>query len=118
MYVNTTFCKHFTYDKMQEMIVNMTKLKKKCTKPYQAYLLWHLSHKKVYSEKDLLVKKFNTFIKFILKVHLCCGDQSLGNCEIPLNTLIKKNSTEIHMKPVTIEGPFQVINSHLEMKTG
>lgn len=64
-----------------------------------------------------LLEKFNTFIKFILKVHLCCGDQSLGNCEIPLNTLIKKNSTEIHMKPVTIEGPFQVINSQLEMKT-
>ncbi|XP_076104445.1 centrosomal protein of 120 kDa-like isoform X2 [Mytilus galloprovincialis] len=43
-----------------------------------------------------------------VQVHLCCGDQSLGNCEIPLNTLIKKNSTEIHMKPVTIEGPFQL----------
>ncbi|XP_063434844.1 centrosomal protein of 120 kDa-like [Mytilus trossulus] len=43
-----------------------------------------------------------------VQVHLCCGDQSLGNCEIPLNALIKKNSTEIHMKPVTIEGPFQL----------
>lgn len=44
-----------------------------------------------------------------VQVHLCCGDQSLGSCEVPLNNLIKKNSTEIYMKPVTIEGPFQLI---------
>jgi hypothetical protein len=49
------------------------------------------------------------FLLIIFQVHLCCGDQSLGSCEIPLNSLIKKNSTEIYMKPVTIEGPFQVL---------
>ncbi|XP_059160002.1 centrosomal protein of 120 kDa-like [Physella acuta] len=43
-----------------------------------------------------------------LQIHLCCGDQSLGNCDIPLGGLLKPDSTEIYMKPVTIEGAFQL----------
>lgn len=56
------------------------------------------------------VDAFRTFLANQpgVQIHLCCGDQSLGSCEIPLNTLIKKNSTEIYMKPVSIEGPFQL----------
>ena len=45
---------------------------------------------------------------FFLQIHLCCGDQSLGSAEIPLNTLLKEGSTEIYMKPVTVEGAFTV----------
>uniref|UniRef100_A0A8D2APX1 Centrosomal protein of 120 kDa n=1 Tax=Sciurus vulgaris TaxID=55149 RepID=A0A8D2APX1_SCIVU len=41
-----------------------------------------------------------------LQIHLCCGDQSLGSTEIPLNGLLKKGSTEINQHPVTIEGAF------------
>ncbi|GFS03226.1 centrosomal protein of 120 kDa [Elysia marginata] len=41
-----------------------------------------------------------------LQIHLCTGDQSLGNCDIPLGTLLKKESTEIYMQPVTVEGSF------------
>nr|XP_022334078.1 centrosomal protein of 120 kDa-like [Crassostrea virginica] len=44
-----------------------------------------------------------------LQIHLCCGEQSLGSCEIPLKELLVKNSTEIYMKPVSIEGSFQLI---------
>ncbi|RUS71785.1 hypothetical protein EGW08_020454 [Elysia chlorotica] len=44
-----------------------------------------------------------------LQIHLCTGDQSLGNCDIPLGALLKKDSTEIFMRPVTIEGSFQLI---------
>ncbi|KAL3867406.1 hypothetical protein ACJMK2_044608 [Sinanodonta woodiana] len=44
-----------------------------------------------------------------LKIHLCCGEQSLGSAEVPLNTLLIKNSTEIFMKPVSVEGSFQLI---------
>ncbi|XP_071098431.1 centrosomal protein of 120 kDa-like [Haliotis cracherodii] len=44
-----------------------------------------------------------------IQIHLCCGDQSLGSCEVPLASLIKKGSTEIYMKPVTIDGAFQLI---------
>lgn len=44
-----------------------------------------------------------------IQVHLCCGEQSLGNCEIPLKDLLVKNSTEIYMKPVSIEGSFQLV---------
>ena len=43
-----------------------------------------------------------------LQVHLCCGDQSLAHCEIPLGSLLKRGSTEIYMKPVSIEGAFPV----------
>ncbi|XP_064619737.1 centrosomal protein of 120 kDa-like isoform X2 [Lineus longissimus] len=43
-----------------------------------------------------------------IQVHLCCGDQSLGSCEVPLNTLLKKGSTEIFMKPVLLEGAFEM----------
>ncbi|KAL5004829.1 hypothetical protein ScPMuIL_018285 [Solemya velum] len=43
-----------------------------------------------------------------VQVHLCCGDQSLGSCEVPLSNLLKKNSTEIYMKPVTMDGTFQM----------
>lgn len=42
------------------------------------------------------------------QLHLCCGDQSLGSCEIPLGALLKKGSTEIYMRPVSVEGAFQV----------
>ncbi|XP_069348958.1 centrosomal protein of 120 kDa isoform X4 [Eulemur rufifrons] len=41
-----------------------------------------------------------------LQIHLCCGDQSLGSTEIPLTGLLKKGSTEINHRPVTIEGAF------------
>ncbi|XP_061172082.1 centrosomal protein of 120 kDa-like isoform X1 [Saccostrea echinata] len=44
-----------------------------------------------------------------IQIHLCCGEQSLGSCEIPLKDLLVKNSTEIYMKPVSIEGSFQLI---------
>ncbi|WAR00622.1 CE120-like protein [Mya arenaria] len=44
-----------------------------------------------------------------LQVHLCCGDQSLGRAEVPLNSLLKKNSTEIYMKPVSVEGSFELV---------
>ncbi|XP_058395381.1 centrosomal protein of 120 kDa isoform X3 [Diceros bicornis minor] len=41
-----------------------------------------------------------------LQIHLCCGDQSLGSTEIPLTGLLKKGSTEINQRPVTVEGAF------------
>ncbi|KAM6222568.1 centrosomal protein of 120 kDa [Rhynchocyon petersi] len=41
-----------------------------------------------------------------LQIHLCCGDQSLGSTEIPLTGLLKKGSTEINYRPVTVEGAF------------
>ncbi|EGV94534.1 centrosomal protein of 120 kDa isoform X2 [Cricetulus griseus] len=41
-----------------------------------------------------------------LQIHLCCGDQSLGSTEIPLNGLLKKGSIEINHHPVTVEGAF------------
>ncbi|XP_008836949.1 centrosomal protein of 120 kDa isoform X1 [Nannospalax galili] len=41
-----------------------------------------------------------------LQIHLCCGDQSLGSTEVPLNGLLKKGSMEINMHPVTVEGAF------------
>nr|XP_004669248.1 centrosomal protein of 120 kDa isoform X2 [Jaculus jaculus] len=41
-----------------------------------------------------------------LQIHLCCGDQSLGSTEVPLNGLLKKGSTEINQRPVTVEGAF------------
>ncbi|XP_076443605.1 centrosomal protein of 120 kDa-like isoform X2 [Babylonia areolata] len=44
-----------------------------------------------------------------LQIHLCCGDQSLGSCEVPLKSLLKKDSTEIYMKPVSVEGDFQLV---------
>ena len=44
----------------------------------------------------------------VAQVYLCCGDQSLGSCDIPLDSLLKKDSTEIYMKPVSIEGEFRV----------
>ncbi|CAL1540527.1 unnamed protein product [Lymnaea stagnalis] len=47
-----------------------------------------------------------------LQLHLCCGDQSLGNCEIPLKSLLKTDSTEIYMRPVTIEGSFQLYQTN------
>ncbi|XP_052280654.1 centrosomal protein of 120 kDa-like [Dreissena polymorpha] len=44
-----------------------------------------------------------------LQVHLCCGEQSLGRAEVPLNSLLKKSSTEIYMKPVSVEGSFELV---------
>ena len=43
-----------------------------------------------------------------VQLHLCCGDQSLGTCEVSLTSLLKKGSSEIYMKPVSIEGAFPV----------
>ncbi|XP_036164881.1 centrosomal protein of 120 kDa isoform X6 [Myotis myotis] len=40
------------------------------------------------------------------QIHLCCGDQSLGSTEIPLAGLLKRGSTEINQRPVTVEGAF------------
>ncbi|XP_036164880.1 centrosomal protein of 120 kDa isoform X5 [Myotis myotis] len=45
-------------------------------------------------------------IKTKLQIHLCCGDQSLGSTEIPLAGLLKRGSTEINQRPVTVEGAF------------
>ena len=42
------------------------------------------------------------------QIHLCCGNQSLGSTEVPLNKLLQRGSTEIYMKPVSIEGSFEV----------
>ncbi|XP_074650244.1 centrosomal protein of 120 kDa-like [Tubulanus polymorphus] len=44
-----------------------------------------------------------------LQVHLCCGDQSLGSTNISLNQLLKKDSTEIYMRPVLIESIFELL---------
>ncbi|XP_053405525.1 centrosomal protein of 120 kDa-like [Mercenaria mercenaria] len=44
-----------------------------------------------------------------LQVHLCCGEQSLGRAEIPLVNLLKKSSTEIYMKPVSVDGSFELV---------
>ncbi|GFO36195.1 centrosomal protein of 120 kda [Plakobranchus ocellatus] len=44
-----------------------------------------------------------------LQLHVCSGDQSLGSCDIPLSGLLKKDSTEIYMRPVTVEGSFPLI---------
>ncbi|XP_061202024.1 centrosomal protein of 120 kDa isoform X4 [Neopsephotus bourkii] len=44
-----------------------------------------------------------------LQIHLCCGDQSLGNTEIPLSGLLKKGNAEINQHPVTIEGAFVLV---------
>ncbi|XP_029797631.1 centrosomal protein of 120 kDa isoform X2 [Suricata suricatta] len=41
-----------------------------------------------------------------LQIHLCCGDQSLGSTEVPLTGLLRKGSTEINQRPVTVEGAF------------
>ncbi|XP_027959497.1 centrosomal protein of 120 kDa isoform X3 [Eumetopias jubatus] len=41
-----------------------------------------------------------------LQIHLCCGDQSLGSTEVPLTGLLKKGSTEINQRPITVEGAF------------
>lgn len=40
------------------------------------------------------------------QIHLCCGDQSLGSTEVPLTGLLRKGSTEINQRPVTVEGAF------------
>ena len=42
------------------------------------------------------------------QIHLCCGNQSLGSTEVPLKQLLQRGSTEIYMKPVSIEGAFEV----------
>ncbi|XP_053329933.1 centrosomal protein of 120 kDa [Spea bombifrons] len=41
-----------------------------------------------------------------LRIHLCCGDQSLGSTDISLTGLVKKASTGIERHPVVIEGAF------------
>lgn len=43
---------------------------------------------------------------FPLKIHLCCGDQSLGSTDIALTELLKKASTEMEHHPVVVEGAF------------
>ncbi|XP_077989016.1 centrosomal protein of 120 kDa-like [Glandiceps talaboti] len=45
-----------------------------------------------------------------IQVHLCCGDQSLGNSDIPLTGVLKQEN--IHLlatQPVAIEGAFRLI---------
>ncbi|XP_041362219.1 centrosomal protein of 120 kDa-like [Gigantopelta aegis] len=51
-----------------------------------------------------------------LQIHLCCGDQSLGSANISLGSLIKKGSTEIYMRPVTIDGAFELVPPNLTKK--
>ncbi|BFY97039.1 hypothetical protein BsWGS_00079 [Bradybaena similaris] len=52
-----------------------------------------------------------------LQIHLCCGDQSLGSCNIPLGALLKSDSTQIYMRPVTIEGSFHLTQvSHTQQQ--
>jgi len=46
------------------------------------------------------------------QIHLCCGNQSLGSTEVPLKQLLQRGSTEIYMKPVSIEGAFEVTLFH------
>ncbi|XP_013385110.1 centrosomal protein of 120 kDa isoform X2 [Lingula anatina] len=43
-----------------------------------------------------------------IQIHLCCGDQSLGSAEVPLNSMLKKDSNEIYMRPVIMEGVFHL----------
>ncbi|KAI0208621.1 DUF3668 domain-containing protein [Lamellibrachia satsuma] len=43
-----------------------------------------------------------------IEIHLCCGNQSLGSTEVPLGPLLHRGSTEIYMKPVSIEGAFEL----------
>ncbi|NXO92246.1 CE120 protein, partial [Certhia brachydactyla] len=44
-----------------------------------------------------------------LRIHLCCGDHSLGSTEVPLSGLLKKGNVEIDQHPVAIEGPFVLV---------
>ncbi|KAK6179237.1 hypothetical protein SNE40_011643 [Patella caerulea] len=44
-----------------------------------------------------------------IQFHLCCGDQSLGSCEVSLKTLLKKGSSEIYMRPISLEGVYQLV---------
>ncbi|NXP81288.1 CE120 protein, partial [Ramphastos sulfuratus] len=44
-----------------------------------------------------------------LQIHLCCGDRSLGNTEIPLSLLLKKGNVEVDQHPLTIEGAFTLV---------
>ncbi|CAD5123777.1 DgyrCDS12086 [Dimorphilus gyrociliatus] len=43
-----------------------------------------------------------------IEIHLCSGDQSLGRAVIKLDSLIKPISTELYMKPLTVEGTFEL----------
>lgn len=55
-------------------------------------------------EKEENIKPCFDFVSY--QIHLCCGDQSLGSTEIPLTGLLKKGSSEINQRPVTVEGAF------------
>lgn len=57
-------------------------------------------------ERDMQLHS-NTLV--CMQIHLCCGDQSLGNTEIPLSGLLKKGNAEIDQHPVTIEGAFVLV---------
>lgn len=61
---------------------------------------------RVRSSIDILQQFFN--LQPGLQVHLCVGDMSLGCAEIVLNELLKKNSTEIFVQPVAVEGTFEL----------
>ncbi|KAM8792765.1 centrosomal protein of 120 kDa [Eudromia elegans] len=62
---------------------------------------------RIRSTTDVLQVYFSVQSK--LQIHLCCGDQSLGNTEIPLSELLKKGNAEINQHPVAIEGAFILV---------
>ena len=72
-----------------------------------------------------LVKSWNVFIKlpvmlFFLnsnpkQIHLCCGDQSLGSCEVPWSSMLRPNSDAINRQPLIIEGSFH-LNPPLQVR--
>ncbi|XP_038078824.1 centrosomal protein of 120 kDa-like [Patiria miniata] len=43
-----------------------------------------------------------------LTLHLCCGEQSLGSAEIPLNSLLRPHSDAINKQPLILEGSFRL----------
>ena len=76
------------------------------------WLLWHfLTDNSLQYKLETLKISYFALITCYPQIHLCCGDQSLGSCEVPLNSQLKKGSTGICMKPVTLEGAFQVCQS-------
>ncbi len=43
------------------------------------------------------------------QIHLCCGDQSLGSCEVPWSSILRPSSDAINRQPLLIEGSFHLI---------
>ncbi|XP_033634352.1 centrosomal protein of 120 kDa-like [Asterias rubens] len=50
-----------------------------------------------------------------LSIHLCCGDQSLGSCEVPWSSMLRPNSDAINRQPLIIEGSFH-LNPPLQVR--